>query len=214
MTGNTNNKMKSLLLTASLLMLSTLSFAQVKTDAVRLSGIVMDADSRKEVPYVNIQISGTQYGTSSDNTGYFSVFINPGDTLVFTSIGYQDAAFIMPYKVGAKTYSLVQLMRKETMLLDEVVVFPWPTLSNFEQAFLDTQPKKDGMKELITEVKRDMNKTVNDNREYEYYYDQMRYQKLYELHGTIPPNNFLNPVRWSNFIQDVKEGKFKKQKDD
>ncbi|WP_185152725.1 carboxypeptidase-like regulatory domain-containing protein [Fulvivirga aurantia] len=198
-------------MTASFMVLSTLTFAQIKKDPIRLTGVVMDADNGKEVPFVSIQVSGTQYGTSSDNSGYFSIFINPGDTLNFTSIGYKDAAFVMPFKLGTKTYSLVQLLIKETRLLEEVVVFPWPTLENFERAFLDVDVQEVGMDQVVSEVKRDMNDAVNDSREYEYYYDQMRYQRLYELHGKIPPNNFLNPARWSNFINDVKQGKFKKE---
>ncbi|UII32904.1 carboxypeptidase-like regulatory domain-containing protein [Fulvivirga ulvae] len=181
--------------------------------SVRVSGVVLDADDRKEIPYVSIRIVSTMYGTAADNNGYFSLFINPGDTLLFTSIGYRDAAFIMPYDLNAEQYSLVQLMRKETVMLSEVVVFPWPDIKTFENAFLDVKPKR-SMDDLVFEVQRDMNKTVNDNEQYEYYYDQMRYNRLYELHGTIPPNNFLNPVRWADFIRDVRQGKFKENKKD
>lgn len=192
---------------AALLVLPAFTFAQVQSDAVRLTGIVLDAESRNEVPYVSIRIAGTQYGTSSDNTGYFSIFINPGDTLLFSSIGYQDAAFIMPYTVNAKTYSLVQVMRKESMLLEEVVVFPWPTLKNFERAFLDTKPKENPTESLIKEVKLSIDGTLDKSEQSEYYHEQMRYQHLYEITGQIPPNNFLNPMRWSNFIRDIRKKK-------
>lgn len=211
MIGNIN---KILQVTALFMVLSLSSFAQVKTEAVRLSGIVLDADSRMEVPYASIQISGTQYGTSSDNSGYFSLFMNPGDTLVFSSIGYQDAAFVMPFQLGSNSYSLIQLMKKDTLLLEEVVVFPWPTIENFEKAFLDTQPKQSEMEHVVEEVKRDLSNQVDATRQTDYYYDQMRYQKLYELHGTMPPNNFLNPMRWSNFIRDVKSGRLKQNEEE
>ncbi len=202
MTGITN-RIKKLIFVAALMVLPVITDAQVKTEAVRLTGIVLDAENRSEVPYASVRISGTQYGTSSDNTGYFSVFMNPGDTLLFSSIGYQDAAFIMPYNVSADTYSLVQLMRKETVLLQEVVVFPWPTLKNFERAFLDTTPRQNPSEELIKEVKLELDQTLETSEKSEYYYDQMRYQHLYEINGTIPPNNFLNPIRWSNFVKDL-----------
>lgn len=190
------------------------SFGQKKApNPVRVSGVVLDADDRKEIPYVSIRIAGTMYGTAADNNGYFSLFINPGDTLLFSSIGYSNAAFIMPYNLAAEQYSLVQLMRKETVVLSEVVVFPWPDVKNFENAFLDVKPKRN-MDDLVFEVQRDIRKTVNNNEEYEYYYDQMRYNRLYELHGVIPPNNFLNPIRWANFIRDVRKGEFKENKKD
>lgn len=180
-------------------------------NSVRVTGVVLDADDHKAIPYVNIRIAGTMYGTAADNNGYFSIFINSGDTLRFSSIGYQEAVFIMPYKLSSNQYSLMQLMRKETVMLSEVVVFPWPSIESFEEAFLDVKPHRN-MDDLVFEVQRDIKKTVNKNEQYEYYYDQMRYNKLYELHGEIPPNNFLNPIRWANFIRDIDSGKFKKKK--
>ena len=79
MIGNTN-RIKKQILMAALMVLPIITVAQVKTDAVRLTGIVLDAENRNDVPYASVRIAGTQYGTSSDNTGYFSVFMNPGDT--------------------------------------------------------------------------------------------------------------------------------------
>ena len=184
---------------------------QIGIDPVRVVGVMVDADDRKELPYVNIRVKGTQYGTSSDNNGYFSIFINPGDTLAFSSVGYKEAVFVMPFDSKGSQYSLIQLMRKETVLLEEVLVFPWPTMDNFKKAFLDIKPKRN-MDDLVVEVQRDIKETVKEERLYEYYYDQMRYNRLYELHREVPPNNFLNPIRWSNFMRDIKEGKLKKKK--
>lgn len=190
-----------------LLLIVQAGYGQIKTEAVRLTGIVLDADSREAVPYVNIHIKGTQYGTSSDNSGYFSMFINPGDTLEFTSIGYKVATFVMPFRLGATSYSLVQLMVKETLVLKEVVVFPWPTLENFERAFLDTKVKESTTETLVKEVKLNISEMSEDAELTPEEAEQMRYQRLYELHGTMPPNNFLNPMRWTNFIRDLKKGK-------
>ncbi len=184
---------------------------KIGIDPVRVVGVMVDADDRKELPYVNIRVKGTQYGTSSDNNGYFSIFINPGDTLAFSSVGYKEAVFVMPFDSKGSQYSLIQLMRKETVLLEEVLVFPWPTMDNFKKAFLDIKPKRN-MDDLVFEVQRDIKETVKEERLYEYYYDQMRYNRLYELHREVPPNNFLNPIRWSNFMRDIKEGKLKKKK--
>ncbi len=184
---------------------------KIGIDPVRVVGVMVDADDRKELPYVNIRVKGTQYGTPSDNNGYFSIFINPGDTLAFSSVGYKEAVFVMPFDSKGSQYSLIQLMRKETVLLEEVLVFPWPTMDNFKKAFLDIKPKRN-MDDLVFEVQRDIKETVKEERLYEYYYDQMRYNRLYELHREVPPNNFLNPIRWSNFMRDIKEGKLKKKK--
>jgi len=209
------NSMKKFSIALLILFASSLGMAQeFETNAVRLSGIILDADDRQPVPYASIQVAGTQFGTSSDNMGHFSLFMNPGDTLVFSSVGFRNSEFIMPYSVRSDQYSLIQLMRKETVLLDEVVVFPWPTLKNFENAFLDVRPERDAMTEIVSEVKRDLDSNIKASTKSEYYYDQMRYQRLYEINGEYRPNNFLNPMRWSNFIQDVTSGKIRQKKKD
>lgn len=205
MTGNINKNLLKFTLGLVIIFGAFTSQAQIMTEPVRLTGIVADADTGEAIPYVNIRIAGTQYGTSADNAGYFSMFMSPGDTLLFSSIGYRDAAFIMPYNLESDTYSLVQLMRKQTVMLEEVVVFPWPTIESFKAAFMEVDVTPDTMEELIREVRIDYSQLADEATKSEYYYDQMRYQRLYELHNRVPPNNFLNPMRWSNFIRDLKK---------
>ncbi|MCA6075483.1 carboxypeptidase-like regulatory domain-containing protein [Fulvivirga sedimenti] len=176
--------------------------AQRVGNPILLTGVVMDADQQKALPYVNIQLGGTVYGTASDSNGYFSIFINPGDTLRFTSIGYRPAYFVMPYEVSNKRYSLIQLMWQESILLPEVVVFPWPTLDHFKDAFLDAELPVT-QDDIVREFQADVRQEVKANQLTEYEADQQRYQRLYELNLIFPPNNFLNPMRWSNFIRDV-----------
>ncbi len=174
-------------------------------NAVMLTGMVLDADSRDPLPYVNIQIRNTVYGTATDANGYFSLFISPGDTLNFSYIGYADARFVMPAKVTMNNYSLIQLMRQSTVMLSEVVIFPWPSVENFKQAFLDVEPARN-MDDLVREVQI---RTLEETREHqlsEFEADQRRYQRLYELNHIFPPNNFLNPMRWNQFIRKVTSG--------
>ncbi len=173
--------------------------------AVLLTGMVLDADTRSPMPYVNIRIRNTVYGAASDSNGYFSLFISPGDTLLFSSIGYSDAQFIMPPDVTRDNYSLIQLMREKTILLSEVVIFPWPSVDQFKEAFLDVEPQRN-MDDLIREVQFQTLKDSRDNQLSEYEADQRRYQRLYEIHQIFPPNNFLNPMRWNQFIRGVTTG--------
>ncbi len=180
----------------------TLHAQERETGAVLLTGMVLDADTRSPMPYVGVQVKNTVYGTASDINGYFSIFISAGDTLTFSYIGYAEARFIMPAKLSQENYSLIQLMRQETILLSEVVIFPWPSVDNFKRAFLDTEPKRN-MDDLVREVQIRTQEEVKAHQFSEYEADQQRYQRLYELNHIFPPNNFLNPMRWNNFIRDV-----------
>jgi len=197
-------------LTIVLVTLTSLSFAQKK--AITISGVVMDADTINSVPYVNIRLKDTYFGTVSDNSGHFSFTASEGDTLRFSSVGYFDAYFIMPQKLAGNSYSLIQLLRKETILLDEVVIFPWPEYEHLKKAFLTTQPKYD-LKEVSEAAKRKIKRISKD--EYDrnkHYYNVYHNNQLYNMTGIVPANNFLNPIDWSNFIRDVKNKSYEKEK--
>jgi hypothetical protein len=175
-------------------------------NSILLTGVMLDSESREALPYVNIQVANTIYGTASGTNGQFSIFISPGDTLLFSYVGYVDARFIMPLELNTHNYSLIQLMRQKTTVLEEILVFPWPTMDSFKQAFLDVEPNPD-MNNLIREVQASTVREVHENQLTEYEADQRRYQRLYEIHQIFPPNNFLNPVRWNQFIREITDNK-------
>lgn len=200
MTGTINKIFLSLLLIVA----ATAVFGQEKAqNSILLTGVVLDAENGEELPYVNVRISDTFYGTATNTNGFFSLFVNSGDTLTFSYVGYEQARFIMPFEVEDKQYALLQLMVKDTLLLEEVVVFSWPDYEDFVEAFLDTKPQRN-MDDLIVEVKQDLNQTLEEAERSRYYYEQQRYQRLFIMHEIFPPNNFLDPGRWADFIRDLR----------
>ena len=200
MTGNINKRFIWVLL-----LLASIGTARAQeSSSVLLTGVVMDADQQIPIPFVNIRLSGTNYGTAADSNGHFTLFVNPGDTLQFSSVGYTSAVFVMPMEVNSNQYSLIKLLRQETIMLSEIVVFPWPSIEQFKDAFIDVDPGIPDDQQ-VREVQLRVMSEVKDNELDEYEAEQMQYQKLYELNGIFPPNNFLNPMRWSNFLRDVKK---------
>jgi len=197
-------------LTIIFVVIANLVFAQKKS--IMVSGVVMDADTLNTIPYVNIRLKDTYFGTVSDNSGHFNFTASEGDTLRFSSVGYFDAFFIMPQELAGDSYSLIQLMRKETIMLDEVVIFPWPEYTQLKEAFMSTIPERN-MDDVAYDAKRKMKRISEE--EYErnkYYYNMYHNNQLYDMTGIVPVNNFLNPFNWSNLIRDVKHKKYKKEK--
>ncbi len=193
-----------------LFVISIATLAQKKSTTI--SGVIMDADSIGVVPYVNIRLKGTFFGTVSDNSGHFSFIASEGDTLRFSSIGYFNAYFIMPQQLAGDSYSLIQLMRKETIMLEEVVVFPWPEYDQLREVFLNTKLKRN-LDDMSLEAKRVVKRISQE--EYDrnkHYYNVYHNNQLYDMTGIVPANNFLNPMNWSNFIRDVKRKSYKKEK--
>ncbi|MBK6267428.1 carboxypeptidase-like regulatory domain-containing protein [Marivirga sp. S37H4] len=169
---------------------------------IHLTGVILDAENLEPVPFTSVLIDAGKRGTVADNTGYFSFLAYPGDTITFRSVGYESRDFIIPEILEGDTYSLIELLVRENIILEEVVVSPLPEMEDFAETMLK-QELTDLQKVKINEFKKDLNQILNQQHERDkYYYEQWRYAKLYDMTGIVPPNNFLNPLTWSNFIRD------------
>ena len=107
-----------------------------KHDLVQFSGVVVESDSLRPIPYSSIMIKKSYRGTVSDYFGYFSFVAQEGDTIEFTAIGFSDAVFVIPDTLTTNKYSLIQVLASDTIRLKEAVVYPWPTKEQFKEAFL------------------------------------------------------------------------------
>lgn len=183
-------------------------FAQNKS-VVQISGIVIEVDSLSPIPGASITVKHSSRGAFSDQYGYFSLLAKELDTLVFSNVGFHPATFVVPPNLAEENYGLVQVMIRDTLILEEVVIYPWPTPEDFAATFLSLTPQRN-LQSRAFQAQRKLQRNLDKQLAKEqFYYDQMRYSRLYELTGTVPPNNFLNPITWSNFIRDWKKGVFK-----
>ena len=176
---------------------------------IKLSGIVLEADSIKAVPYTNVQVNHTKRGVISNANGLFSIEINLNDTLVFSSVGFKTTFFIARDSLNGTSYSIIQKMPRDTILLNPVEVTSWPSLSMFNEAFTkefgfdqeySTALQNSNPSEPVMEFSTDINPRS---------YMEIRgnkYTSVYE-NSSIPLNNVLNPKRWDKLVDDWKKGK-------
>ena len=187
--------------------------ANADDDLVQFSGVVVTADSINPVPFTHILIENKQQGTMSDYHGFFSFVAEKGDTITFSSVGFNRAQYVIPDTLQKNRYSLVQVMKVDTVTLTETVIYPWPTVKQFKQAFLELDIPDDDMERArknlaLAEMKERMwNASMDGSMNYKNYIDQ-KTSKLYYA-GQLPPNNLLNPMAWAKFIKAWKEGRFK-----
>lgn len=178
---------------------------------ITITGVLLQSDSLVAIPYVAVSVKNNFRGTVSNNLGHFSIVVDKFDTLEFSAIGFKTAQFIVPDLVDSD-YSLIQLLTKETILLEEVEVVAWPDEASLVRAFYNYKLPK-GEADRIFQMERELDALLREQYEKDkFYYDQMRYSKLYNTTGFAPPNNFLNPINWSNFIRDWRSGAFKTKK--
>ncbi len=88
---------------------------------ITIQGIITSNENTKPLPLVNISIIGKTIGTTSNFDGYYKFLIPKqyyGDTLYFTSIGYESQNIIIP-----NTDSLMNISLNETSIkLSEIEV--------------------------------------------------------------------------------------------
>ena len=189
--------------------------AKTKKKLIQLSGVIVESDSLKPLPFTSIIVKGTNHGTVSDYYGFFTIVAQPGDELTFVSIAYKDASYLIPDTLSASNYSIIQVMRKDTFELPEANIYPWPSKDEFKRAFLKLDvPHNDydrAQKNMADADMRELAKGISMDAQGNYSYAmQQRYTKLYYA-GQYPPNNLLNPIAWGQFIKAWKNGKLKRQ---
>jgi hypothetical protein len=179
------------------------------SDSIQISGVVINADSLQQIPNANILINDQPLGFATDTSGYFSIFAQPYDTITFTSIGYREGKFVVPEGLQGLNYSLVETLVPDTMMLDEVTIYPLPAADEFVESFQDLSliytDKYEAMRNNIEHID-----TMEDEELFLSKYQPVDinfgYGRMYNNEwGPIPANNFLNPAQWSRFINDLQE---------
>jgi hypothetical protein len=180
---------------------------------IQFSGVVVTADSLKPIPFVNIFIKDSWRGTITDLYGFFSFVAHRNDDITFNALGYKTAQFTIPDTIHSNRYSMIQVMRMDTLILNETEIYPWPTYEQFKHAFVNTDIPDDALaraqKNIAELEKRVMfdDVAMGSSMNYRNYIDK-RVSQLYYA-GQMPPNNLLNPFAWAQFIKAWKQGKFK-----
>jgi len=186
-------------------------------DLVQFSGVVVTGDSLKPIPYTNIRVEGSTYGSVSNYEGFFSFVARRGDRILFTAVGFQDSYYDIPDTLSQNRYSLFQMMETDTILLTVTVIYPWPTVQDLEFAIVQHRvPENDydrAMKNLALEEMKERARNLDYDGAMNYRYDMGEVVRKSYYNGQYMPVQLLNPFAWAKFIEAWKEGKFKKKKD-
>ncbi len=182
---------------------------------IQITGAIAEGDSLRSMPFVHITVKNARIGTISDYYGFFSLVANEGDTVEFSSVGYHRNQYILPNNMEDNSYSIIHVMIKDTIVLKEFSVFPWPTREQFKYAFMhedipengETRARKNLSRENLMAAAGGVRMEGSTTYKYEL---QNRYTQLYQGEG-FPPNRLLDPIAWSKFIKAWKNGDFKKK---
>lgn len=198
------------------LMLGSGALAQTKESRlIQLSGVVISSDSLREMPYAAVFNRTVRRGTMADIYGFFSLVVQPGDTIMFRYYGHKPSSYIVPDTLKDDRYSIIHMMEQDTMEIDEVIIYPWPSKEAFAQAFVEMSPYDDALlraqKELSGQNLAMMASRVSSDASLSFgNVTNQQNTRLYTM-GQSPVNNLMNPFAWASFLQKWRAGELQRQ---
>jgi hypothetical protein len=192
-----------------MLAVSRQGLAQGQDKAVIFTGIVVGGKNSEPLPGAYVFNSSAGRGTITNPNGYFILPVFPGDSIIFSYVGYKKQYHIIPKKIE-QSYSAVVDLKEDVKMLAEVKVYPYPTEELFKEAFVNYK--------LPDARERDALAKATDQRSLaalgyatgmgagaNYRNFMTSYQNQLN-NKTFVSTQLLNPIAWASFIQSVKRG--------
>lgn len=197
------------------------SFGQTKNIAgsvsngeryIQMTGIVI-TDSMYRIPFTKVYDLTTKRGVIADYYGYFAMVVHPGDTIQFSCLGYKKKNYIVSDTTTLENFSLVQILKMDTLSSDPVDVYPWPSREEFANFFVNMDIPDDDLQRarqrLTPQEMAFVGALLNGDALMAYNYSQQaNYQSLYTK-GQGPQNNLLNPSAWADFLNGLGTGEYR-----
>lgn len=203
-------QMKKILL-LTVIFLACMFTAKAQKPLVQFSGVVVSADSLYPIPFTSIMVKGTARGTVTDYYGFYTLVAREKDTVEFSAIGYKLARFIIPDSLFDGRYSLIQVLKRDTITLPTLDVYPWPTKEQFKTAFVNLDlPDNDLIRAQKNIDPANLPANAGGADPYMSYRYSMNQQqsKMYYM-GQAQTISLMNPLAWAKFIDAWRNGAFK-----
>lgn len=182
---------------------------------IQLSGVIVTEDDLEALSYTTVFDKTIRRGVIADFYGYFSMVTFPGDTLYFSFYGHKTSTYIVPDTLTENRYSIIHMMKKDTVNLPSIDVYPWPSREDFARAFVEMQPYDDAIRraqrELSGESLAFVAARLEGDASLAHGTAQNQYNTQLYTNGQLPANNLLNPYAWAKLVKDWKEGRLKRE---
>ncbi len=183
-----------------------------ENDVIQLSGIVLSDTSKNPIQLASVIVKNTRRGTNTDYMGFFSIVVRKNESVQVSALGYKKAIITIPDTLTASRYGVFVHMIRDTVMLRETVVFPWPSIEQFKKVFVELKAPPDAFDIAKRNLAVANNKSYFLNYKMDAYsnynsYIQKQTDKLYYA-GQIQPNNLLNPFAWAAFFKALGNGDF------
>ncbi len=185
-------------------------YSQNQRRVIQLSGIILSPDSINGLPGAHIYVPKAGRGTTSNNTGFFSIPVLTGDSVVFSSVGFVRRHYIVPPNAPEFSTIIIE-MTEDVTYLKEVTIMPFPTEEVFKEAVLALNIPMDDTgvdkRNLNGELMALMARTTPMDGAANYMYYMNQYPASINNKFMPVTNPFLNVVNWAKFFRQLKQNK-------
>jgi hypothetical protein len=183
---------------------------------LQYSAEILAADSTKNVFNATIFDRKTGQGTTSNQQGFFSLVVLPGDSIEIRHQSFQSLIVIIPYDVSGEKLSETLYMYPKYINLNQVTIFPF-TREQFRTAFIYQNVPHDNLSRAYANmnpaVLRRISKDLPKDGSEQFNMVMHQYASTYYYMGQHPPMNIFNPAAWYEFFKTLQNGGFKNTSD-
>jgi CarboxypepD_reg-like domain len=183
---------------------------------VLFSGKVVEARTGEILPGAHIIIPKAGRGTTANAFGQFELPVWPGDSIVFSFVGFKKQFLKLPEHFTEPSYYAVVALKEDVRVLAEVKIYPYANEEDFKKAILelklpDAQDRENLARNTSPErlqlasMTMGMGAAANSSL---YLQNQATYQNNKGFLQT-PEMALLNPFAWASLISSIKRGDLK-----
>lgn len=161
------------------------------------------------IPGVHVYAPKGGRGTTTNPYGFFSMPVLEGDSIIFSSVGFEKMYYIIPKHDKTESLKLIVYLKEDVQFLEEVEVFPYPSEAAFKAAVLAAnlpdQRDYDNINQwLNSEIMQTMywNLPASGNMNHRFFMQEQMNAQVYRHQP--PTNPLLNPFAWATFIQSLR----------
>lgn len=215
-----NKSLMVLLLGVGLLLVSGLfmtTYAQGQERQVTFTGFLTGGKTNEPLPGAYIYIPKAGRGVLSAQNGYFALPVFPGDSVIFSYVGFKTQYHIIPRRLTEQTYSAVVALQEDVKTLAEVKVYPYATEELFKEAFVNLRLPDEKERENLARntdpaaiMRQAATMPMGAIANHQNFVNQQFFGRE-SVYGrsNVPTFAFTNPFAWANFIRSVKRGDLK-----
>lgn len=105
-----------------------------------LKGRLLSEDSLQPLHNAHVISKFNRWGTITDDEGLFKMYVSPGDSVLFTSIGYRAFVLLITDSLCDGISPIALFMEKDTVMINEILIRAFWDYETFKLMVVQMKP--------------------------------------------------------------------------